>query len=122
VPAKVNAWVDQAIAPVVEALSVFPEVETFSSCEGDGHVFFHVRGPAQRAFSFTDELASSLSAEIDACCEFKLALEWRGGNAIRCALYVQAGAVDIVSEGLRAVSDARSSPSARGTAGTGTRS
>lgn len=31
---KVNAQVDKGIAPLVEALSAFPELQTLSSCEG----------------------------------------------------------------------------------------
>ena len=40
---KVNAWVDERIAPVVEALNAFPMVETFSSCQGDGHIIARSR-------------------------------------------------------------------------------
>jgi hypothetical protein len=31
---KVNVGVDEGIAPVVEALSLFPDVHTVESCEG----------------------------------------------------------------------------------------
>ena len=33
---KVNAPVDEGVAPIIEALSAFPQLVTIESCQGDG--------------------------------------------------------------------------------------
>jgi hypothetical protein len=101
VPIKVNAWVDERLAPVVEALNASPMVETFSSCQGDGHVYFHVRGEPWELFCFVAGLARTLEEEVsDNCCGFKLRLEWLGSNPVHGALYVTDEALDDVVRGL----------------------
>lgn len=60
VPVKVNCWVDEGIAPLVEALNRFDGVWTLASCENDqssfglgAYVMFACRGvdPVQFATS-----------------------------------------------------------------------
>ena len=98
---KVNAWVDKRIAPIVEALNAFSIVETFSSCQGDGHIYFNVRGEPRELFSFIEDLANALTTEIgNNCCAFKLRLEWLGSNPAHGALYVTDEALDSVACGL----------------------
>lgn len=101
---KVNAWVDVGIAPVVEALNSFREIETISSCQGDGHIFFHVRGDDNKLCDFVSWLASELNQEIDACCEFRLSLEWPGSHSAHGALYVATGATGTISNALSHIS------------------
>ena len=116
---QVNAWVDEWIAPVVEALNGFPEVVTFDSCEGDGHVFFDVEGGADALVAFVRELAAGLAAELESCCGFRLNLEWMGSHPAQGAIYVAEGQNEAVAQALRAVSDRRTG-SADGTVRTGT--
>ncbi len=98
---KVNAWVDERIAPVVEALNAFPMVETFSSCQGDGHIYFHVRGEPENLFRFVAGLACDLSEEVqDDCCSFKLRLEWLGYHPGHGVLLVPNESLADVTQGL----------------------
>lgn len=79
IPVKVNAWVDEGIAPLVEALSEFEKVWTLASCENDqsearrgAYVMFAYEG--EGAASFADSLASKIrEAGI-------LEVEWRLGE------------------------------------------
>ena len=34
IPVKVTAWIDEGVAPLVEALNEFPQVVTLDSCQG----------------------------------------------------------------------------------------
>lgn len=104
---KVNAWVDTGIASIVEAMNEFSEVETISSCEGDGHTFFLVRGGNQKLFEFMDSIGTELASTIEACCEFKLCLEWPGGHGAFGAIYVESAAIGTVSSALTAISRRR---------------
>ncbi len=118
VPIKVNAWVDQRLAPVVEALNAFPTVETFSSCQGDGHIYFRVRGEPEDLFRFIVDLARDLTEEIsDSCCGFRLQLEWVGSHPSHGAMYVADQALNVVAQGLRRVSR-RTRPCSGGTSHT----
>lgn len=105
---KVNAWVDERIAPVVEALNAFPMVETFSSCQGDGHIYFHVRGEKESLFRFVDRLALNLAEEVqNNCCGFKLRLEWLGHHPSHGVLYVADDALADITQGLLKVAARR---------------
>ena len=63
---KVNAWVDEGIAPLVQALNEFAHVRTRQSCEGPAEVTFSYGEetglPCETAIRFalwlTDEFAS----------------------------------------------------------------
>lgn len=57
---KVNAWVDEGVVPLVEALNLFPDVFTVDSCEskkGEAYVMFLWRGPQNRLLHFMAELS-----------------------------------------------------------------
>ena len=102
---KVNAWVDEGIAPVIEALNQFSEIETISSCAGDGHAYFYIRGDEEDVlYKFIKWLAIELSNQIDACCEFRLSVEWPGSHQPYGALYVSNGTAGTVSRALYEIS------------------
>ena len=98
---KVNAWVVEGVAPVVEALNAFPMVETFSSCQGGGHIYFHVKGEPDDLFRFVAGLARGLAEEVqDSCCGFNLQLEWLGSHPAHGSLHVTNEALADVTRGL----------------------
>lgn len=85
IPVKVTAFVDEGIAPVVQALNTIDGVSTFSSCQGIqgreyAHVYFdfgqHSRNHWFRLAKLANKLAGTLSAngvyDADVC------LEWTG--------------------------------------------
>ena len=84
IPIKVNAWVDEGIAPVVEALNACSEVMTLDSCQGEedfcAYVYFKHVGSQEQQSRFFFDLADALSREPDRC-GFDLRLEWLAGNA-----------------------------------------
>jgi hypothetical protein len=79
IPVKVNAWVDEGIAPLVEALNEFEHVSTAASCEDDQSAF---RRGAYVMFSYEGGdvagFASGLAATIDE--QAVLQIEWRLGE------------------------------------------
>lgn len=101
VPVKVNAWVDEGIAPLVEALCEHPDVVTYSSCEGhDGEtadIYF-----GHRSGDGTDDhdelvlaLALSLAKIMEPltrivagrrCCELALTVRWATSSSWRASL------------------------------------
>ena len=83
---KVNAQVDKGIAPLVEALSSWPEIVTVSSCEGnkqrDAYVAFHVLSDDwQELGAFMRKLSLDLGKN-DSLSDrpFSLAVEWYAGG------------------------------------------
>lgn len=83
IPVKVNAWVDEGVAPLVEALSEFENVWTAASCENDrsnmnlgAYVMFSYEGGGRRAASFAAELAAALDESIP----YVMQADWRAGN------------------------------------------
>jgi hypothetical protein len=83
IPLKVTAWIDEGIAPLVQALNALERVETLDSCEDDaaygGYVFFRYRGDSSEAALFASDLAAKLVPhETDA--DYLLSAEWRPGT------------------------------------------
>jgi hypothetical protein len=83
VPVKVNAWVDEGIVPMVEALNEFENVWTAASCENDqsamalgAYVMFSCQCKSADAASFAADLATGLGESVP----FRLEVEWRAGN------------------------------------------
>jgi hypothetical protein len=77
VPVKVTAWVDEGVAPLVEALNSYDQIVTLDSCEGHGdergaYVLFACTG--KDAAAFASELGKALSGEHD---NYLLRAEWR---------------------------------------------
>jgi len=82
---KVNAEVDEQVAPLVSALNEFDGVLTLDSCQGDGcsmaYVYFTRRGSSRELLSFVDELAAILNARLSARQnEYQMRLEWAAGT------------------------------------------
>ena len=82
-PVKVNAWVDEGVAPLVEALNDFERVWTAASCETDdslapygAYVIFSYQGSGSEAALFSAELAQALKDSSPFC----LQTDWRAGN------------------------------------------
>jgi hypothetical protein len=65
VPVKINAFVDEAIAPVVRALNRFPRLVTTASCEGAGGVAFQYGDTWQEMVSFCAWLAGELHQRLE---------------------------------------------------------
>ena len=80
-PVKVTAWVDQGIAPLVEALNRYPNLVTCESCQqdsdGNAYVLFTVFSEAEL---FTE--ASKLAGIVSEIPESRavLAVEWWYGS------------------------------------------
>ena len=104
VPVKINAWVDESIAVVVEALSTLPEVMTFSSCEGDGHIYFHVQGDDSILFTTASRIAEALSGLI-ADEVYEVRVEWLGGHAPYGVLMVNGDGYQAVARALVALQE-----------------
>lgn len=82
---KVNAQVDEGIAPLVEALNAIPSIFTVSSCEGgDGeqaYVAFHVGDQWQDIGAFIDRLSAELGHDDTVSdVPFSLSIEWYAGG------------------------------------------
>ncbi len=85
VPIKVNAWVDEGIAPLVAALNDSDRVWTTASCEDDAaggltpfpaYVMFSYEGSGFESARFVAELAEALGGSVPYC----LQTDWRAGN------------------------------------------
>jgi len=85
IPVKVNAWVDEGIAPLVEALNEFERVWTAASCENDAspsltpyaaYVMFSYQGSGAEATLFGAKLVEALGESIPFCLE----TDWRAEN------------------------------------------
>jgi hypothetical protein len=79
---KINALVDDGIAPLIKALNQIPWVYTLSSCQGGAFVTFRIAADLKVQAVFL----CWLSREI--CGLAELAAEWGGGDSlvftIRC--------------------------------------
>lgn len=125
---KVNALVDEGIAPLVEALNLFQGVLTIDSCQGGdcqkAYVWFHYGDSPGELASFLHELSVSLGAFLDSCCEFVILMEWLGGTETPTAKVVtDPDYISNLAEALQAVAKPpRRIASVDGSAGTTLRS
>ncbi len=85
IPVKVNAWVDEGVAPLVRALNEFERVWTAASCENApdspltpyaAYVMFSYQGSGSEAAQFGSQLVEALGNSIPFCLE----ANWRAGN------------------------------------------
>lgn len=83
---KVDAWVDEEVAPLVLALSCFEGVVTIGSGAGAGgagtgeeeaYVRFRFEGSSRESAVFASDLGGRLRA---AAVEYRLAAEWADGE------------------------------------------
>lgn len=83
VPVKVNAWVDSAVAPLVEALNEFQNIWTTSSCEGHNgfaHVTFAYRGEVEEFSALIKNLSVRLRRKVQTDRAYRILLEWVAGG------------------------------------------
>jgi hypothetical protein len=82
---KVNAKVDEKIAPLILALSQLPGVVTLCSCQGDpggtAHVVFTVNDDWKQEGEFLCRLSEELGRLPDVCdiAKPELSLKWYAG-------------------------------------------
>jgi hypothetical protein len=78
---KVDAWVDEEVAPLVLALSCFEGVVTVASSAGTGgaeaYVRFRFEGSSREGAVFASDLGGRLRA---AAVAYRLAAEWADGE------------------------------------------
>lgn len=80
-PIKVTAWVDQGIAPLVEALNRYPNLITCDSCEDDteGHAYVLFTAIEEKTiFAETARLAGIIGEVPES--GVVLAIEWWYGS------------------------------------------
>ncbi len=85
VPIKVNAWVDEGIFPLVEALNSYSEIMTVSSCQGEdkkefAHVYFHFCGDEGNTYGFIQKLSKLLGASVPGDNEYSISIQWMCGG------------------------------------------
>src|SRR5262249_48513680 len=102
---KVNAQVDEGIAPLVEALNACPGVATFCSCQGgkneNAYVAFVVQGEGLPGlYAFVDKLSPALGQNSKISdLPFTLSIEWyAGGNSPAGYLRVPRQHIKVLAE------------------------
>ncbi len=84
-PIKVNAWVDEGIAPLVAALNQIERVGTLGSCQEEpsgqlapypAYVLFVYRGNGGEVAQFSADFMAALDDSVPFC----LQSDWRAGN------------------------------------------
>jgi hypothetical protein len=82
---KINAEVDEQVAPLVSALNEFDGILTVDSCQGDSrsmaYVYFTRSGTSRDLLLFVEALAASLNARLAAReNEYEIVAEWTAGT------------------------------------------
>ena len=120
VPVKVNAWIDEGIAPLVAALNEFPDILTLDSCHGNNdqpaYVLFKFRGKPEDAGKAAQRLVEDLGS-VDLPCDYTLRLEWLQDYPEPMAhLLTAPGSVQRLAEAFTRVNSRRTTESAGGSA------
>jgi hypothetical protein len=103
---KVNAQVDERVAPLVSALNEFDGVLTVDSCQGDAgsmaYVYFTRSGTSRDLLLFVDELAASLNARLAARQnEYEIRAEWAAGTEKPLAVLItRPEYIDVLADAL----------------------
>lgn len=112
VPVKVNAFVDEGIAILVEALSDIPGLVTIESCQGgggrDAYVFFRVGDWHQIGGLLFDRLLPSLPDRLREVTA--LQIEAYGASSAMGRITVEPAAVPALSKCVRALTAATVAP------------
>lgn len=102
---KVNAWVDEHVAPLVSALSGHPAVVTIDSCEGGpqrSRVWFTYHGSSAEMLKFLSMLSVRLHGMPAGEGDYSLRCEWEaGGDYARLSLEVTREQVVLVAEQIK---------------------
>ncbi len=82
VEVKVNAPVDEGIAPLVEALSSIDGLITIESCQGGKEEAFvdFLYGETWQELGAVAERLASMLRPLDLCCGYSVIIEWFGSN------------------------------------------
>jgi len=106
---KVNAWVDEGVLQLVQALNQFDCLFTVDSCQGGddkpAYVYFKYRGDDKLAeLEFYNRLAQKLSERAAYCSEYEFRIEWCHGGE-RPLVYILVGTerINALAESLRAI-------------------
>ena len=100
---QVNAWVDEAIAPLVEALNLRADLVTLDSCQGDGEqdayvIFAAIGGELQAVLA---DITRQLSALIGQGIPVRIRLDQNLTEGTEVAeLIVPPAAISDVAEAL----------------------
>ena len=113
---KVNAWADSGVAPLVESLNLFGNVETLDSCEGVGdspaYVYFKCCAGStapriEETCRFVIWLSSALRDQPDPLTDYRLRLEWLDSEEPMAELTVKRDYVLRLAAKIRALSTIR---------------
>ncbi|UCG02472.1 MAG: hypothetical protein JSW11_00470 [Candidatus Heimdallarchaeota archaeon] len=105
---KVNAWVDEKVASLVESINCFEDLLTLASCEGDdenpAYVYFtSVNGPF-KLFDRVHMLSIAAGQAIKADDEFRFQIEWTAGSEEPMAtLYVRRKFLKLLTQVIKGV-------------------
>jgi hypothetical protein len=108
IPVKVNAWVDEGIAPLVVALNEHERIWTLDSCQSDEALGAYVMFAFEGAAGQVDQFASGLARGFEGSSFYRLEIDQQAGEddpvlTLSCP-------PDRVRELARAVSAARTKP------------
>lgn len=95
---KVNAEVDEGIAPLVAALSEFPALRTLNSCEGAAFVDFRVNGTLEEQAVFLCWLSRQIIGLGN------LTAEWGGRDSLLYSLRCSPAAITSLASRIAQVS------------------
>lgn len=116
---KVNAPVDRGIAPLVEALSAIPDLETLESCQGDpdshkmAYVFFRYRDWQAAGELLFEQILGALDEDLRA--EVSVSLTAYDTSHAQGRIAVEQSAMPALINVIRSVSSDRMSQCSGGT-------
>jgi len=112
---KVNALIDEAVVPLVEALNELPRVLTGHSCQehhGKAEVMFYLVAPERGAQAIFLRNLSRKIADINGDLAVCLSLEWFAGGDASMWIRVPTEQVDAAARAIRMVASERLDPAA----------
>ena len=105
--------VDRGIVPLVQILNRIEDVSTLDSCEGgerhEAYVYFRC---SHDTVQFVEWLADRLRASLDACCEYRLRLEWLAGSEVMAQILARPDYVGTLADALMKVTNDHTNRSA----------
>jgi len=119
---KVNVWVDEGVAPLVEALSTWSDVVTVDSCEAGSDALAYVQftaQPPESVVAVAEQIAYQLSSFEE--CPATLSIEWAYGGELPLAK-LSCPTHDVARLSAQLISACRRTASSRDTTCTSTRS
>ena len=110
IPIKVNAWVDKDIAPLVEAISVFPQIVTVDSCQGGSdekaYVHFVCESDEDVLHALVRSLSRAMNTLLPTADAARVQIEWVAGSDYPMAtLVVEPKLIGSLTEVVRSVAN-----------------